>query len=733
MQQDEALKHAWDSMLTVQKKRSVNADVSQYGYQLFAGTPITFAPATAIPVPPEYVLGPGDELNIHFYGSKDDNIQAVVDREGMIDLPSIGMISLIGQNFQQAKALIAAKIHERMIGVTSSISMGRLRSIRVFVLGDVNNPGSYVVSGLSTISNALFVSGGVSKQGSLRHVILKRAGKKIAELDLYDFLLRGDSSRDVRLLPGDVVFIPPLRKVITVAGVVTRPGIYELKSKGMKVSQAFKLAGGSLASGDVNHVQIDRITSKGGRTLLNLDMSKKSDSLTALKDGDILVVYPVPGIKSRIVHLTGHVKRPGAFGFTDGMRVSDLITSKDALLPYAFLDYMIIQRRDSNTGALTVLRPNLKKVLQKEHSDKNPKLKAYDELLVFSNKVMKDLDSVTVTGAVVNPGTFPLGKGLRLSDLVFAAGGPKENTYMKEVELTRYVVEGGETRVLKHVTLNLSQALSGDETNDILLKAHDVLMVRTIANWGAHEQIELKGEFKFPGVYTIENGETLTEVIERAGGLTEDAYMPAAVFSREAIRESQQKRLSEYANRLEAEISQTQVSIQSIHDPKLLMARESALTKAQTVLEKYRKIKPEGRLLIDLNEKGKLAGGAVLKLADNDMLYIPKRPDQVMVIGEVYNQSAMIYKKYMNRDDFIDLAGGVTSTGDKGRIYIVRANGYIDSGNGWGRSNKVYPGDVIVVPQSLEAFNLLDSTLDWSKALMQIGVFTASMVTVGIL
>ena len=732
--EDRQLRNSWETVLAGKQQRQINSNISQYGYELFAGSPTTFAPATEIPVPPEYVMGPGDELNVQFYGSKEERLQVVIDREGIIDLPSIGPLTLVGLNFQEAKALIAEKIHQQMIGVTGSVSMGRLRSMRVFVLGDVNNPGSYLVSGLSTISNALFVSGGISKKGSLRHVMLKRAGQKVAELDLYDFLLNGNSSNDSRLQPGDVVFVPPIGDVVSIAGVVTRPAIYELRNRGAgnTVADILILAGGKLAAADIEHAQIDRLTSRGDRTIVNVDVAKAGGS-SKVRNGDIVLVYAVPGIESDTVFLTGHVKRPGSFGLKKGMKLSDIIPSKDVLLPYAFMDYMIIQRTDPVTGELTILRPSLGALLEDNYKSENPELRPDDKLMVFSNAIMNRLDSVYISGAVYHPGSFPLGKGMNVSDLILAAGGPVENAYLKKAELTRYEVVDGEKRKVNHIEVDLAQILSGDTDSDLALQAHDVIMVRSISNWNDRAQIVLKGEFRFPGSYTVEEGESVEDVIERAGGLTDDAYPVAAYFTRESIRESQTKQLEDMISKTEREISASKVANKNINDPKLLANTQKGLSSAEEAVSKMRNLKPQGRLLIDMDENGNLRGGSTLSLVDGDTLYVPKRPDQVMVIGEVYNQSAMLYRKNMDTNDFIDLAGGTTKMADAGSIYIVRANGYVDAGSGWSRSSDVYPGDTIVVPQKLDAFNLLDSTLDWSKVLMQIGIFTASMVTVGIL
>jgi len=728
------LQTAWNDELNeaVTKIKTSN-ELLQYGYNLFAGVPTTFAPATDIPVPPEYVLGPGDELSIQLYGSRDEGLELVVDREGVIELPSVGPLNVAGQNFIQVKALISEKIHQNIIGATVSVSMGRMRSMRVFVLGDVNNPGSYLVSGLSTISNALFVSGGVSKQGSLRHVILKRGGKNVAELDLYDFLLKGDSRDDLRLQPGDVVFVPPVGEVVAIAGEVVRPAIYELKGSASvnSVNDMMELAGGSLATADIHNIQIDRIARSGDSSLLDIDLASKKEM--SLNNGDLLLVYPVPGIKEDLVHLNGHVKRPGTFGLKKGMQLSDLIGSKSDLLPSVFLDYLIIQREDPVTGEITLLQPPLGNMLSDSYASENPELHAGDKIFVLSNKAMNPLGSVTVQGAVQMPGEYPFGSGMRISDLFLIAGGPKEEAYLKEAELTRYKVIDGEKRIINHIKLDLSKALAGNAHDNIILSEDDVLMVRSISNWRPYEQVELKGEVMYPGMYAIEEGETIEQLLERAGGLTGHAYVQAAVFTRESIKAEQEKQMKEAAARLQREISQMETANSSINDPKILADKQRGLTSAENVLEALLELKPQGRLLIDMDDKGSLRGGSTLKLADGDTLLIPKRPDQVMVMGEVYNQTAMLYRHDMDRDDLIDLAGGMTAMADEDRSYIIRANGYVESGRGWNRKSEIYPGDTVVVPQKLETFNALDSALDWSKVLMQTAIFTASMVALGVL
>lgn len=619
--------------------RAHGSDMVQYGYELFTGVPSTFLPTTDIPVPPEYVLGPGDEINLQFYGSRDDSLSLVVDREGVIELPQAGQMMVAGMAFSDVKALVAENVRQKMIGATVSVAMGRLRSIRVFVLGDVNYPGSYVVSGLSTISHALYAAGGISKKGSLRHVQLKRAGKIIRELDLYDFLLKGNNFGDTRLLPGDVVFVPPVGKVVGVAGQVVRPGIYEINQE-KSIADMVRIAGGSLSDADVAHMQVERISSAGHRTLVDIDLKGKAQHLSP-NNGDILMLHSIAGLWANKVSVRGQVNRPGSYGLRAGMKISDLIA---------------------------------------------------------------------------------------------VAGGLTERAYTKTAEITRFNIENGDTREAVHFSVDLASALRGDTKANIELQAYDEIQVKSISQWAPSGHVTLSGEVKFPGVYAIEDGERLASVIKRAGGFAENVYLPAAVFTRESIRQEQVKRTDEMVRRLEADIAKGRIQLQSIHDAKLMIDKENALNGAERMLEQLKNLKPQGRLIVELVPLDELANGPFnIKLKDGDSLHLPSKPDQVLVMGEVYNQTAMIFQNQLERDDYIQRAGGFTAAADEDRVYIVRASGYVEAGSGWGKTNKVYPGDVIVVPQSLDQFNLLDSMLDWSKVVMQLSTGAATLRVLGVI
>ncbi|RME84344.1 MAG: hypothetical protein D6771_04640, partial [Zetaproteobacteria bacterium] len=593
--------------------------LKQFGYELFAGAPTTFAPATEIPVPPEYVLGPGDELKVQFFGKRTDTLALTVDREGMIVIPDIGPIAVAGMRFDEARALIAEAVKKKLIGVTARVTMGKLRSIRVFVLGDVARPGSYVVSGLATISHALFVSGGVKKTGSLRRIQLKREGKVVATLDLYDLLLHGDTRHDVRLLPQDVIFVPPLGPTVSVAGAVLRPAIYELRHE-RTLGEVLKLAGGLRPSAYRGKAQIERYDPEDGLVVLDVALDRRGLA-TRVKNGDVVKVFRKTRYEENSVFLLGNVRRPGKYAWRPGMTVRDLLPDEEALLPETFMDYALIEREegelrepalyrfrlaDALAGRITVaLKPHdkvyvfnrarfrrqpyarieglvaspgvyeIKKhmrvsdlvlaaggllrdaytewaelyrtdpetkavhrlVVRLEQAlEGDPKenlaLQDLDRLVVHSVWEFKTKDTVAIQGEVHRPGVYPLAEGMRVSDLIVAAGSLTERAYKKSAELTRYQVINGEKRVVARKDINLEKALMHDPEHDLALAPYDRLIVRRIENWRAAEVVHLKGEFRFPGDYPIEEGERLSSVIARAGGFTDEAYLPAAVFLR---------------------------------------------------------------------------------------------------------------------------------------------------------------------------------------------------------
>ena len=351
--------------------------LTPFGYAMFEGRSSSFAPPANTPVPTEYVLGPGDSLRMSLVGSVNRKLTLELDRNGEVSVPDLGVVALAGMRFEEAKAALEAQVAEQMIGVRAHVTMGSVRTMRVFVLGEAQQPGSYVVSGLSTLTNALVSSGGISRVGSLRRIQLKREGQIVATLDLYDLLLRGDTQSDVRLLPGDVIFIPPIGPTVGITGAVRRPAIYEMstnESAARDVTTLVRLAGGFRPDADPAMAVVERISSERNRIVLNVDLS--GDAAFRLHTGDLVRVPAIRPTMTAGISIDGHVHRPGAVGFVRGMRLTDAIGSIEDLKPDADLHYVLIRREATSDRHVDVISVDLAEAWARPNSSANLKLAA---------------------------------------------------------------------------------------------------------------------------------------------------------------------------------------------------------------------------------------------------------------------------------------------------------------------------------------------------------------------
>lgn len=693
-------------------------ELRPFGYDLFAGVPTTFAPATDAPVPVDYIIGPGDTIELQLFGNENALYTLVVTREGVLNFPKLGPITVAGLRFSDLRSTLQQRVSEQMIGVRISITMGRLRSIRIFILGDAYRPGSYTVSALSTMTNALLVSGGINSIGSLRNIQLKRSGELVTTLDLYDLLLRGDTSGDSRLQPGDVIFIPPVGKTVGVDGEVRRPAIYELKNE-RSTKDMLELAGGLLPTAFPEVSQIERIDERRVRTIVNIDLDTSAGLATTVKNDDIIRVYSVLEKREDIVSLAGHVYREGTFQWQPGMRLTDLIASLDYLQPMADPNYVLIRREISESLNIEILSADLSAALAAPGTSADVLLQSRDQLHVFNYdpdriEILKPIidelrlqgnratpsQIVTVSGQVRIPGMYPLESGMRVSDLIRAAGQLDEAAYLFEAELARYDVMTGHYRATDIITINLDNVLYGNASANMLLASYDILNIKKIPQWAELESIEFEGEVRFPGKYPIRQGERLSSVLAGAGGLTELAFADGAIFLRQDLREREQEQLSELAERLEGEAAAT-ASAEAI-DADSTAARIA-------LLEQVRATQATGRLVIDLQHA--IAAGdddtSDIVLRDGDRILIPKQSQTVTIIGEVQFPTSHIYEIGVDRDAFILRSGGMTFNADKKRIYVVRANGSVavDNKSRFFRrsgSNTILRGDTIVVPLDVD-------------------------------
>ena len=707
-----------------------------FGYDLFEGVPSTFAPVSDIQVPMDYVVGPGDTLNVQLYGNDSAHYNLTVDRDGRVNFPKLGPIMVSGMPFDAARAAIQRQVERQSIGTRVSVTMGDLRSIRVFVLGEAEKPGSYTVSGLSTMTNALFVSGGVKKIGSLRNIELKRNGRLVTVLDLYALLLHGDTSGDRQLMPGDVIFIPPIGDTVSIYGQVRRPAIYELKTE-KSAAEVLDVAGGLLPDADGKLVQVEHIRPSQLREMRNIDLTTSEGRSTALANGDKLRVPVIRPTLENSVVLAGYVFRPGSFEYHSGLRLTDVLGSFDELRPNADRHYVMIRREVPPEQKIEVISADLERALGARGSAADPELRARDRIIVFDLSgdrerivapIIRDLQLqgtpdkpaqiVSIDGRIGAPGHYPLEPAMRVSDLIRAGGSLGDSSYDGEAELTRYEVTNGNARQTALIPVDLAAIRRGDASADLQLKPYDQLVIKIRPQWDEPGDIVLAGEVRFPGKYPIHRGETLSSVVRRAGGFTDLAFPEGAVFIRDELKKREKDQIEILTNRLQSDLAalslEAVASSASNANSSGSASASQGLLVGQQLLAQLRDTKPVGRLVIDIERVMKNPAGATgdVILRDGDKLLIPKKTQEITILGEVQSPTSHVFEAGLTRDDYIAKSGGATRKADRKRIYVVRANGDVVSGEraGWFRrsqSVEIHPGDTIVVPLDTERVRAL--------------------------
>jgi polysaccharide biosynthesis/export protein len=707
-----------------------------FGYDLFKGLPSTFAPVSDIQVPIDYVVGPGDTLEVQLYGNEPAIYELTVQRDGRINFPKLGPIMVSNRSFDAARAEIEHRVSEQLIGSRVSVTMGDLRSIRVFVLGEAEKPGSYTVSGLSTMTNALFVSGGVKKIGSLRNIQLKRNGRLVTTLDLYDLLLHGDTTNDRQLLPGDVIFIPPIGRIVSVDGAVRRPAIYELKTENT-VAQAVEIAGGLTPDADGRTGQLERILPSRLREMHNIDLTAGAGPATELQNGDKLRVPAIRPTLENSVMLTGYVFRPGQFEYRPGLRLTDVLGSFDELRPNADQHYIMIRREVPPEQRVEVLSADLQRALAGRGSAADPELRPRDKIYVFDLSaerdrilapVIRELELqatpekpeqvVSVDGRVKAPGHYPLESSMHVSDLIRAGGSLEDAAFRGEAEITRYEVADGDARTTTLIPVDLAAIRRGDPGADLTLNPYDILVIKPIPKWVEPGTFELAGEVRFPGKYPIHQGETLSSVLHRAGGLTDLSFPEGAVYIREELKKREKEQLELLANRLQSDLAalslEAVISSGATNSNNGAGAAAQSLQVGQQLMSQLRETKPVGRLVVDIGRvvKGPKGVPDDVVIRDGDKLLIPKKNQEITILGEVQSPTSHVFVSGLTRDEYIARSGGTTQKADRKRIYVVRANGDVVSGerSGWFRrsqSTEIHPGDTIVVPLDTERVRAL--------------------------
>ena len=684
----------------------IEPKLRMFGYDMFNFGADAFEPATDIPIPLDYVLGPGDTLVVQLYGKESSDYSLTLNRDGTIQFPELGPISLAGLTYSQASEKINEVVSEQMIGIKSSVTMGPLRTIRVFVLGEVKLPGSYVVGSLSTMTNAIFASGGIKKMGSLRKIQLKRAGRTITELDLYDLLLAGDNSKDRRLQSGDVLFVPPIGGTAAVSGAVKRPAIYELKNEN-NAQQLIALAGGLLPTAYLPESKIERVAASGEKVLVDIDLSDTSASKIKIQDADFLSIGSTLDEINGSVQVSGHIKREALYPWVPGQHVSDLVDNVEDFKELPDLDFALIERLRPESREIEIITFSPRKALAKPGGEDDPLLHALDKLLFFGfeedrSELLEDIKKrlqlqashkqrqkvVRVDGSIRYPGDYPMSENMSAKDLIRMAGGYTESAIGREAELTRYDVNAARERVMLHLEVDF-------DIKDPLLEPGDSLRVKQIPLWGDKESITLVGEFLHPGTYSILPGETLVDVMRRAGGLTPQAFPQGAIFSRAELRELEEERLEELKRQIEADIAASQFEASTTR-------KDIDKSKAENILENIDGVRPLGRMVIDLPQIMQRPEVLNFQVIDGDVINVPRFKPSVTVVGEVYFPTSHFHTGKLTALDYIESSGGYKPNADKKRVYVIRANGSVVTlrNHGWyGKRNvEMQPGDTIVIP-----------------------------------
>ncbi len=690
---------------------------------------------------PDYVLGAGDTLTINMWGGVTQSLNRIVDRDGRILLPDAGSLDVSGLPLQRAESLIEDALKKQYRDVKLSVTVSRLRSVRVYVVGDVQRPGGYDISSLATPLSALFAAGGPTAVGSLRIAKHLRGEKLVEDIDLYEFLLHGVRSKGVRFESGDTLLVPPAGVQVAVSGAVKRPAIYEVGPGQTTLGSVIEDAGGFTAAASLANITIERIDTNQQRETLTLEASRTAtiaSDYTAIaafqvQDGDRIRVAPILPYSQRAIYLEGHVLRPGRQSFREGMRLGDVLHSYQDLLPEPAPNGEIIRLVPPDLHAETI-NFNVPDVLI---GNGNVELQPFDTIRILG-RYQVDAPKVTIQGEVLHPTTYPMSRGMTVAQLVRMAGGFKRDALLDNADLTSYGVLNGNRVAGSLVTVPIGAAVMGTEPGaDVLLKPGDILTIHQITGWNEIGQsVQINGQVPFPGIYGFREGERLSSVLRRAGGFRETAYPAGAVLVRDQVRALEQKSREEMIRQIETSSASARLapnlgSADSGATLKLIQAQQDQ------VLARLKTEPPTGRLVVHITaDLSSWEGTPVdIELRQGDVLTVPKRPGFVLVTGQVYNATALTFTPGRTAAWYLQHAGGTSDTANRKDIFVIRANGSVIGRHSGGLfdpsvlSTKLDPGDVVVVPQKVIGGSLFWRNLLTTAQLASSIAITAAVAT----
>jgi protein involved in polysaccharide export with SLBB domain len=741
-----------------------------YGANLFRQVPSTFAPLDMSPVPPDYVIGPGDELRIRVWGQVNFRADNRVDRSGEIYLPQIGPVHVAGMPFSALDGHLRSAIGRVYRNFDLTADVGQIRAIQVYLAGEARRPGMYTVSSLSTLVDTLFASGGPSAAGSFRHIVLRRAGNDVTDFDLYTLLVHGDKSKDVGLENGDVLFIPPVGPQVAMTGSVRSPGIYELRS-GDSLGEMLADAGGASGVAAQARVSIERIDEHRARYAMEVAWDQ-TGLATALADGDLVRVFSIVPLYQKTVTLRGNTANQGRFAWHAGMRVSELIPDKDSLITRNYWwkraqlglpapefeplrNFPNLRQPTSPTDLppRRLIEPSANPGAPGQNgSTTSESDQSYNEMLpgAASNEELN-------AAGLAAGGSRDLTAAQRAGNASLAAGQRGATSASPSVTRTDVgpvapeidwdfaVIERLDPATLKTTLLPFDLGklvLQHDTSQDFELEPGDVVSIFSqgdirVPITQQTKFIHLEGEFVHAGVYTAQPGETLRDLVQRAGGLTASAYLYGSEFTRESTRSIQQRRMDEYTQTLEMQMQRGNLALASAPATSAmdLASGAAAQNSEQQLLARLRQMRATGRIVLEFRAGS--SGLDVLPdiaLEDGDRFVVPPVPASVNVVGAVYDQNSFLYQTARRAGTYLHLAGGPNRDADRKHIFVIRADGSVisrEAENGvWGNefdNLRMSPGDTIVVPEKIFKPSALRGFLDWSQLFSQFALGAAAI------
>jgi len=740
---------------------SVGRPLPLYGRSLFAQAPSTFSPIGVSGVPTDYVIGPGDELQIRIWGQVEANLRAVVDRSGQVYIPRVGQISVAGIHYGDLETSLKREISKIFKNFNLSANVGRMRSIQVLIVGDAQYPGTYTISSLSTLVNAVFASGGPASQGSLRDIQVRRDGRTISNFDFYDLLIKGDKSQDVRLQSGDVIFIPHVGPLVAISGSVNTPAIYEMKNNST-LSDLIDIAGDLSTVADSDKITIDRFSDHRARKTLEFPYDDQSRS-QLLKDGDIVRVFSIVPQFVDTVTLRGNVANPGRYSWKPGMRIRDLIPDSQALLTRNYWRdrAAVVTGRSTEYPVRTEILGNPEQTQTGASISTTTTPPGSSSPPGAISNAPSNVDATTLNpeaaaapqGAQTFSNRTPNANTTRTPEPSESSGTKPSMVRDIAEDVRRYAPEiNWDYAIIQRVNpQDLSSKLiwmsprkaiiERDEQSNLELQAGDIVTIFSqndisVPQADRSQYVIIEGEVMRPGIYKLEINETLRELLNRAGGLTPNAYVYGAHFTRESARIDQQKSLDELARTMDVQIRQSATSVAASANPGDLNQMVAA---QQAIVNQLRNTRATGRVALAVKPTDKSVDNFPdLVLEDRDRLLIPHTPSTVSVVGNVYNPGSFIFDPRNTTGGYLEVAGKGKPQSDLKHAFVLRANGFVVSAsdvNGLFTGSKferirLYPGDQVVVPYKLPTGAFVRGLRDWTQITSQLAITAAALAVI---